>query len=499
MAPLANCKLVAHNLLGFPVPGLPDSIPPAYESALPPFIQRLPVNLPHKDIWYLAEEGVFALPSDSLLKELLKTFVLHVYPYLPVLDLPPFLEAIANNDGKSHVSLLLFHAAMFSSIAFVDPKYIHSAGYTSRKDARQEFFRKARILYDLDVEQDRIVLIQSVLLLTYCHETTYDPKDFRHWLEIALSQAALVPFPSDEHWASKTTSRGLWKRIWWCIYTRDRLIALILRRATVIEEANFSMLLPTLADFPIQQYPTQVVKKLGYCEVLQRIDYQEQLAQIFVEKTKLCCTISGIDILTTGASASSPSVFIHYINALNGWQANLPSNIQYRAPSSQSLSEGEKALFMYRAWLKMIFLAASRALHRHNSIFSNAEEFQEAGLQSITQSMAGIAEHLHQLDLVSCLPTTTVGLLIPVLAMHLMNIRSGMPNLWNNAFKSLYQCIKILEELGEVYIMAESMATFFQSTICGDENKSNSDSVIEREFLENILTSAELETFSHLV
>ena len=37
-------------------------------------------------------------------------------------------------------------------------------------------------------ERDRIVLIQTVLLMTYWHENQDDPKDFRHWLEIALSQ-----------------------------------------------------------------------------------------------------------------------------------------------------------------------------------------------------------------------------------------------------------------------------------------------------------------------
>ncbi|KAL2815065.1 fungal-specific transcription factor domain-containing protein [Aspergillus cavernicola] len=499
MVPLDHYKSVAHDLLGFPVPGLPDIVQPMYRFALPAFIQKLPA-LADEDIQYLAAKEIFSLPDRRLQSELLRTFVLHVHPYLPVLDLPIFLEAIANNDGYSHVSLLLFYAVMFSAIAFIDPAHIQRAGYTSRKAARQEFFRKARVLYDFDVEQDRIVLIQAVLLMTYWHENPDDPKDFRHWLEIALSQAALVTTPNHETLPSEITARGLWKRVWWCMYTRDRLNAMNLRRAPVIKDAEFTVLPPTLADFDIQQYPENVVGMLGNCEVLRRVDQQQQLAQMFIEKSKLCCTISGIIFPIATASNFSPAVFTHYIDALEEWQASLPADIQYRAPPSRSLSEGERALFAYRAWLKMIFLAASGALHRQNSQKPlQSDESGESNLHSVTRSIAGVAEGLHQLNLVHCLPTTTVGLLTPVLATHFMNIRSETPDLWRNAFQSLYQCMKVLEKLGEVYMLAESMAAFFQSAICRDENRPNRDSGIETAFLEKILTSSELESFEHLV
>ncbi|KAL2868937.1 fungal specific transcription factor domain-containing protein [Aspergillus lucknowensis] len=499
MAPLDHYKSVAHDFLCVPVPGLPDLVEPSHKSLVPPFIQTLPASLAEEDVRYLSRKDVFSLPDETLQNELLKTFVLHVHPYLPVLDLPKFLETIANSNGHTRVSLLLYYAVMFSSIAFVDPKHIHHAGYTSRRAARQEFFRKARVLYDLDIETDRIVLIQSLLLMTYWHETPDDPKDFRHWLEIALSLAAMAPFPDGSEWPGARLSQGLWKRIWWCMYTRDRLVALNLRRATVISDVDFTVPLPTLADFEIQRYPSKVTQMLGHCEVLRRVDYQQQLARMFIEKCKLCCTISGMIMPIAKASVGSPA-FTHYIRALEDWHANLPPDVQYQAPKG-SISEGERALFAYRAWLKMIFLAASGALHRQNSQdLADYDDTQETDLQSVTQSIAGVAEGLHQLDLVHCLPTTTVGLLMPVLATHFMNIRSETPDLWRNAFQSLYQCMKVLEKLGEVYTLAESMATFFQSALCGDNvDNPSRNSGLERDFLQKILTGSELETFLHLV
>lgn len=540
MTPLDHYKNVAHDLLGFPVPGIPDIPQPTYKTTLPPFIQKLP-SLAEEDAEYLTAKGVFSLPDERLQNELLRTFVLHVHPYLPVLDLPPFLQAIADNNGHSSVSMLLMYAVMFSAIAFVDPTHIQRAGYTSRKAARQEFFRKARVsqvhipqdhnhlltysqvLYDFDVESDRIVLIQTVLLMTYWHENQDDPKDFRHWLEIALSQAALaMPIKEQEQRtrASTFTSPGLWKRLWWCMYTRDRLNALNLRRSPVIKDAEFTVPLPTLSDFDMGTYPPSVLAMpiLGACEVLRSPMQQQHLATMFIEKARLCCTISGIIFPITNAAVFAPAVFTHYIAALDDWHASLPKEVQYHSPPERkSLSEGERALFAYRAWLEMIYLAASGALHRQNQAQSQKSVQSESnlnpnptnpsgdGIHSVTQSIAGVADGLNQLDLVHCLPTTTVGLLTPVLATHFMNIRSETPDLWRNAFQSLYQCLKVLEKLGEVYELAESMAGFFQAAICGDANvNSNTNAESNREgretaFLQRTLTADELDGFARLV
>jgi hypothetical protein len=138
MKPLDNLIATAHELLD---PPLPRAI---CSSLLPAYIADLPY-LPFEDVQYLAAKDVFEFPDVTLRNELLKTFVHNVYPYIPLLDLRPFLGAIACNDGSKPVSLLLFHAVMFSSTAFIEPEHLHRAGYTSRKAARQEFYQKARV------------------------------------------------------------------------------------------------------------------------------------------------------------------------------------------------------------------------------------------------------------------------------------------------------------------------------------------------------------------
>lgn len=138
MKPLDNLIATAHELLD---PPLPRSIS---SSILPAYIEDLPY-LPFEDLQYLAAKNVFSFPETTLRNELLKTFVHNVYPYVPLLDLPTFLQAITANDGSRRISLLLFHAVMFSSIAFIEPEHLHRAGFNSRKEARKAFFQKARV------------------------------------------------------------------------------------------------------------------------------------------------------------------------------------------------------------------------------------------------------------------------------------------------------------------------------------------------------------------
>lgn len=114
-------------------------------------------------------KGALAIPPPPLRDALLRAFVEHMHSQMPVIDLATFISDIekpgasAENPG---VSLLLFQAIMFSGTAFVHIKYLHAAGFATRKEARRLFSQKTRLLYDFDYESDRITLIQTLLFMT---------------------------------------------------------------------------------------------------------------------------------------------------------------------------------------------------------------------------------------------------------------------------------------------------------------------------------------------
>lgn len=137
--PLDNLVTELHDFLGLGHSSL------GFVPVLPQFVQSLPGNVPEEDMEYLEIKGVFRLPDIIFRHELLKAFVENVYPFLPVLDLESFLLPIILNDGAQPVSLLLFHAVMFSATAFVELKHIHNAGYETRKELREAYYLKARV------------------------------------------------------------------------------------------------------------------------------------------------------------------------------------------------------------------------------------------------------------------------------------------------------------------------------------------------------------------
>lgn len=94
---------------------------------------------------FLQVNGVFTLPSESLQNALLQSFVECVLPSMPIVEWQDFLNSIYGRSGHSPISLLLFHAVMFSAITFVDLKHLNEAGYSNRREAHESFFQKAKV------------------------------------------------------------------------------------------------------------------------------------------------------------------------------------------------------------------------------------------------------------------------------------------------------------------------------------------------------------------
>lgn len=86
------------------------------------------------------------MPKGTLRSEMLRAYVEFVHPYMPLLDLLDFLTVIDCADGsQGQISLILFQAVMFAGSAFIDMHHLHTAGYSTRKEARKDFFQKTRV------------------------------------------------------------------------------------------------------------------------------------------------------------------------------------------------------------------------------------------------------------------------------------------------------------------------------------------------------------------
>ncbi|KAL4902502.1 hypothetical protein BDW74DRAFT_157919 [Aspergillus multicolor] len=458
---------------------------------LPDYIRGLPTRLQKEDIDYLAMKGALTVPDVTLRNELLKAYIHYVHTYMPLLDLEDFLQTIAKSQGR--MSLLLFQAVMFAGTAFIDLKHLQAAGYPSRKSARKAFFQRARLLYDFDYEVDRISLVQSLLLMTYWYETPDDQKDTWHWMGVSLSLAHTIGLHRDPANSRMDVRRQrMWKRIWWSTYTRDRLIALGMRRPMRVKDDDCDVPMLTLDDFEFHPFSSEIVNMVGNSEILQSVAHQRELASMFIEKAKLCLCVSHVlsaqysvlshkfggtmettMMLVPKKSAAETFEVRRCDQELEDWLAHLPSEIQYSPAAPAKLSEAEEVLHSHRALLKMVYLTTSSALHRPQVLPAVPFPSMDTELQDMSRNkvrfaaieITNIAQDLHSLDLTRYFPTTGVTVLLPAVIIHLLDIKSSDQNVRMTSLQRFYQCMRILQRLREIYASADFATSFLEAAI----------------------------------
>lgn len=487
--PLANATFQIQQLLD-PNFGSPRATASGF---LPDYIRGLPARLQKEDIDYLAAKGALSIPDVTLRNELLKAYIHYVHTYMPLLDLEEFLQTIVQNDGIHRISLLLFQAVMFAGMAFVDMKHLQAAGYQTRKAARKIFFQRARLLYDFDYEVDRISLVQSLLLMTYWYETPDDQKDTWHWMGVSLSLAHTIGLHRDPGNSRMDLRRQrMWKRIWWSTYTRDRLIALGMRRPMRVKDDDCDVPMLTLDDFEFQSFSPEIVQMVGDSEILQNVSHQRELALMFIEKAKLCLGVSHVlsaqysvlshkfggtmetTMMLVPKKSTAESFEVRRCDQeLEDWLANLPVETQYAPSGGAKLSEAQEVLHSHRALLKMVYLTTSSALHRPQVLPAIPYPSMDAELQELSRNkvrfaaveITNIAQDLHILDLTRYYPTTGVTVLLPAVIIHLLDIKSSDPSVRMTSLQRFYQCMRILQRLREIYASADFATSFLEAAI----------------------------------
>ena len=496
-------------------------------SGLPHYIRPLPTRLGNDETTFLEKKGALSIPPDLLRNALLKSYAEFVHPYMPLINLHEIIEIIDQSSGTDSISLLLFQAIMFSGVATVDMRYLRAAGYSSRKDARRQFFQKVRLLYDFDYELDRIALIQALLLMTYWYETPDDQKDSHHWMGIALSLAYTIGL---NHNPDKSASldedrQRLWKRIWWCTYMRDRLIALGMRRPTKIKSADFDVPMLSLDDFEIETLPESKFSCIpANCKVMRDTDTQRRLAILTIESAKLCIVMSHVlsvqysvlhnnhGFLGEDGTTRTTMMLVQkrgdaeYNDVeecdreLQQWRDDLADEAQYTVPTKHELDSGDESLVLNRSLLHMIYYATLSALHRPQVLPSTAvpqrttsTEIMDISRKTVRLAAAeitNIALKLYELKLVPCLPTTGITVLLPAIVIHLLDIKANDEDTRRASLKGFCECMQVMAQLRDIYAAADFSTAFLEAAVrkaeitlphCSDEMKDS----------QNVITSSQ--------
>ncbi|KAE8340577.1 hypothetical protein BDV24DRAFT_151928 [Aspergillus arachidicola] len=261
--------------------------------------------LPQEDVTYLASKGSLSVPDWTTINEFARQYFLQIHPCLPVLDEAGFWRISA--DSASHtISLFVLQALLFSSCPHVSLETLHKCGFSDRRKARTTFYNRAKLLFDLQAENDAFAKAQGSVLLAH-HTSAHDPQASSIWLMRAIQNAMIVgcgPGPGDQG-----INLSLMKRLWWSMVLRDRVLSIGLRRRPQITSVEFNMGANWLTE---EDFAEEIVNSRVYDPQVKIL-----LFQVLQEQCKLAVLLTDmVALVFSSQGVSSPSLSLAEFQAV---------------------------------------------------------------------------------------------------------------------------------------------------------------------------------------
>jgi hypothetical protein len=153
-----------------------------------------------------------------------------------------------------------------------------------------------KALYDFDYEIDKIVLIQSVILLGFWLSDTEDRTGSWHWIGIAIGLCQSIGLHRNPKGQDALDINSnvrfqycLWRRIWWSCHSREAWLSLGMGRPMRINIEDCDTPLPSAQDFLIEWAATAPGAKKAYFP-----ENEETLALSWVSMTKIHVVLGNV-------------------------------------------------------------------------------------------------------------------------------------------------------------------------------------------------------------
>ncbi|ATY63456.1 Transcription factor [Cordyceps militaris] len=169
--------------------------------------------------------GPFTLPPRHVTTALLMAYFQWFHPFCPIVD----EQDIWNQFETGTLSTLLLQSLLLVATSHCDDSVVTDVGFGNRSQAKLAFYTRATELYDANIETQSLVIIQSVILLSFWRGRASEEKDTRYWLGVAISmaqrrglhrsrkQGKLAP---DARVSDR--QKKLARRLWWSVYMHEK-------------------------------------------------------------------------------------------------------------------------------------------------------------------------------------------------------------------------------------------------------------------------------------
>ncbi|KAJ5108904.1 hypothetical protein N7456_005579 [Penicillium angulare] len=427
---------------------------------LPPNIRgsraRL-TDLDNLEIEILHQRGAFLLPPKPLCDELVEAYFKWVAPVVPIINKSRFMRHY--RDPKNPPSLLLLQAILLAgSRVCTNPQLMDANGSTT--PAAMTFYKRAKALYDANYEDDRVTIVQALVLLGWYWEGPEDvTKNVFYWTRVAI----VVAQGSGMHRSVETSQlskpdKRLWKRIWWTLFTRDRSVAVAMGRPIGINTDDSDVEMVTEDDFIedeldiVAEYPPEPVH-----------------VQFFLQYVKLC-EIMGL-VLSQQYSVASKSRrmnamdLTHSDMALADWLQNCPKEVCWQRSNHHFWAALLHSNYyttlclLHRAHMPPASSAPNSYRVEEMAYPSRTIAFQAAGM------MTSIIENLHNHGELRYTPAFLVYSLFSALIMHVYQMRSSVPSIVATCQERINVCMSALKSVSKVWLVAKMVNTLFESIL----------------------------------
>jgi hypothetical protein len=260
---------------------------------------------------------------------------------------------------------------------------------------------------------------------------------------------------------------------------RDQLITLSMRKPSRIKTV-YDVPMLVLDDFDTEAMDESVLRLLGDLAVFSDTQTRITMANLCIEKVKLCVCIQNIlaahysetvvkakradlapDVLLMLTPRPKSSEIMDVIKCeqeLDEWNENLPQDCYLRARTLSEETKNENGvLLLHRAVLNMLYLAAVSALHRphigsglstrHTKPFNlQYLSLQRHRVQEAAVEIVEIVTELQKHDYTRFLPPIGITILLPAMTMHLLEL-NARPTFDNPSIRRFQQCVEVLYTL----------------------------------------------------
>ncbi|KAK9455779.1 fungal-specific transcription factor domain-containing protein [Dipodascopsis uninucleata] len=201
---------------------------------------------------FLENENCFQKPPQRLLDELIKAYFTTLHPVYPVINFGCFLSQY--KEGR--IPWLLLHSICLAACSHCSLSVLARIGFDTARNARTSYYRKAKSLFDFSYEKNKLVLLQSAMLLSFWGGRPNDYWNTFSWVSASVNLAETlglhhgeIPNSSLFGDLSECNDSSFWRRIWWVLVIRDAFSAVLLGKPLRIDLSQSNVAPLTIDDF----------------------------------------------------------------------------------------------------------------------------------------------------------------------------------------------------------------------------------------------------------